>query len=118
MLAAACESFDAYNFAQTAFAKWTPQTRAMKRYFRVFDTARGRIRPATAEISAVVGHAAHRNADGMSVHLTRAFERGASREQLAEGLSYVLLHRGGPTMIDAVNCWEKCASTLMIPGPY
>ena len=117
-LAAACESYDALNFAQSAFAKWTPESRAMKRYLRMFDAARGRIRPATAEICAVVCHAAHRNADGMRVHLARAFERGARREQIAEGLSYVLLHRGGPTMIDAVNCWEKSAAALKFPGPY
>ena len=117
-LAAACESFSAAHFAQTEFAKWTPESRAMKRYLRMFDAARGRTRPACAEISAVVCHAAHRNAEGMRTHLARAFERGASRGQLAEGLSYVLLHRGGPTMIDAVNCWEKCAPALNIPGPF
>lgn len=117
-VAAACESFDALHFAQTPFAKWVPESAAMDRYLRMFDAARGQILPATAEISAVVCHAAHRNADGMRVHLARAFEHGASREQLAEGLSYVLLHRGGPTMIDAVNCWEKAAPELKIPGPY
>ena len=46
------------------------------------------------------------------------FAAGASREQMAEGLSYVLLHRGGPTMIDAANCWEQAAPELGIPGPY
>jgi 4-carboxymuconolactone decarboxylase len=117
-VAAACESFDAMQRAQVAFVKWVPESRAMKRYLRMFDVARGSIPPATAEISAVVCHAAHRNADGMRVHLARAFEHGASREQLAEGLSYVLLHRGGPTMIDAVNCWEASAAALNIPGPY
>jgi uroporphyrinogen decarboxylase len=37
---------------------------------------------------------------------------------MAEALSYVLLHRGGPTMVDAVACWEKAAQDLKIPGPY
>ena len=117
-LAAACESFDALHFSQGAFEQWVPESRAMKRYLKMFDAARGGIPPATAEVSAVVCHAAYRNADGMRVHLARAFAHGASREQLAEGLSYVLLHRGGPTMIDAVNCWEKSAAALKIPGPY
>lgn len=117
-VAAACESFDALHFAQTEFTKWVPESRAMKRYLRMFDAARGRIRPATAEIAAVVCHAAHRNAGGMRVHLARAFASGASREQVAEALAYVLLHRGGPTMIDAVDCWEKAAPALKIPGPF
>jgi alkylhydroperoxidase/carboxymuconolactone decarboxylase family protein YurZ len=54
----------------------------------------------------------------MRIHLQRAFESGASRAQMAEALSYVLLHRGGPTMVDAVACWEKAAQDLKIPGPY
>ena len=117
-LAAACESFETLRLAQTAFTKWVPESEAMKRYLRTFDAARGSIPASTAHVCAVVCHASHRNADGMRVHLQRAFADGATREQLAEGLSYVLLHRGGPTMIDAVNCWEKSAADLGIPGPY
>lgn len=117
-LAAACESFEALEFAQNAFTQWVPPGRAMKRYLRVFEASRGRIRPATAEIAAVVCHASARNCAGMRVHLPRAFERGATRAQVAEGLSYVLLHCGGPTMIDAVGCWEKAAVGLKIPAPF
>lgn len=117
-LAAACEAFDALDFAQKEFTKWVPESRAIKRYLRVFDASRGRIRPAIADVAAVVCHASHRNAAGMRVHLARAFAHGARREQVAEGLSYVLLHRGGPTMIDAVDCWEKAAPALNIPGPF
>jgi alkylhydroperoxidase/carboxymuconolactone decarboxylase family protein YurZ len=54
----------------------------------------------------------------MRIHLQRAFEKGATRAQMAEALSYVLLHRGGPTMVEAVACWEKAAQELKIPGPY
>ena len=117
-LAAACEAFDAMYFAQEAFSKWVPESAALQRYSRMFDAARGRLPLAISEVAAVVCHAAHRNSAGMRVHLARAFERGARREQMAEGLSYVLLHRGGPTMIDAVDCWEKAAPALDIPGPY
>lgn len=117
-IAAACESFDAMHFAGGAFTNWVPQSAAMDRYLRMFDAARGQLSAASAEIAAVVCHAAHRNADGMRVHLARAFASGAKREQVAEALAYVLLHRGGPTMIDAVNCWEKAAPDLKIPGPY
>ncbi len=117
-LAAACESFETMRLAQVAFVKWVPESEAMKRYLRTFDAARGDIPAGIAHVSAVVCHASHRNAAGMRVHLQRAFENGATHQQLAEGLSYVLLHRGGPTMIDAVNCWEKAAPELGIPGPY
>lgn len=117
-ISAACEAFDGMHFAQGAFTKWVPGSAAMQRYLRMFEAARGQIPAATAEISAVVCHAAHRNADGMRVHLARAFAAGATREQMAEALAYVLLHRGGPTMIDAVNCWEQAAPELKIPGPY
>lgn len=117
-VAAACEAFDAMHFAQAHFTTWVPESAAMKRYLRMFEAARGQIPAAIAETSAVVCHASHRNADGMRVHLARAFGAGATREQMAEALAYVLLHRGGPTMIDAVNCWEKAAPELKIPGPY
>lgn len=117
-IAAACEGFDAMHFARTEFTKWVADAPAMQRYLRMFDAARGGIPAAIAEVAAVVCHASRRSAAGMRVHLARAFEQGARREQLAEGLSYVLLHRGGPTMIDAVDCWEKAAPSLGIPGPY
>jgi alkylhydroperoxidase/carboxymuconolactone decarboxylase family protein YurZ len=117
-IAAACESFNALFFGYSAFAKWVPEKMALKRYIGIFKAASGRTLPATAEIAATVCHAALRNANGMRIHLQRAFEAGASREQMAEALSYVLLHRGGPTMVDAVACWEKTAAELAIPGPY
>jgi alkylhydroperoxidase/carboxymuconolactone decarboxylase family protein YurZ len=117
-IASACEGFPALYFAQGAFTKWVPDTRAMKRYAAIFDAARGDLPEAIAEVAAVVCFASYRNPDGMRFHLKRAFDKGAKREQVAEGLSYVLLHRGGPTMIDAVGCWEKAAPELNIPGPY
>ena len=117
-IAAACESFNAFFFGYSAFEKWVPEKLAMKRYARVFEAARGRTLPATAEVAAVVCHAGLRNANGMRIHLQRAFERGANRSQIAEALSYVLLHRGGPAMVEAVACWEKAAEELKIPGPY
>lgn len=117
-LAAACEAFDATNFACTQFGEWIPPQKAMQRYLRTFDAAKGKLPEHIAEVAAVVCHASRRNAAGMRVHLKRAFEKGATREQMAEGLSYVLLHRGGPIMIDAAGTWEKAAPELGIPGPY
>lgn len=117
-IAAACESFNALFFGYSAFDKWVPESLAMKSYIRIFKAASGRTLPVTAEIAAAVCHAGLRNANGMRVHLERAFACGAKHDQMAEALSYVLLHRGGPTMVDAVACWEKAAAELKIPGPY
>ncbi len=117
-IAAACEAFDAMHTSQRAFDRWLGEKQAMRRYLEMFEAARGKLPKAIAEVAAVVCHASRRDAAGMRVHLARAFAAGASREQMAEGLSYVLLHRGGPTMIDAANCWEQAAPELGIPGPY
>ena len=117
-IAAACEAFDALQFSHRAFPGWVTEELAMKRYATLFDAARGSIPEPIAEVAAVVCHAAHRNAAGMRMHLVRAFDAGVRRDQMAEGLSYVLLHRGGPTMIEAAACWEQAASELGVPGPY
>lgn len=117
-IAAACESFNALFFGYSSFNKWVPERLAIERYISIFKAVSGSTLSTTAEIAAAVCHAGLRNANGMRIHLQRAFASGASREQMAEALSYVLLHRGGPTMVDAVACWEKAAAELAIPGPY
>ncbi len=117
-IGAACEAFDALHFNHQAFGKWLPEDQAMQRYYAMFDTARGSLPPAIAEVAAVVCHGAAGNAAGMRAHFARAFTLGATAEQMAEGISYLLQHRGGPTMIDAVNCWESAAKEFGIPGPY
>lgn len=117
-IAAACEAFDALQFGCNAFPAWVQEAPAMQRYVRLIDASRGEIPKAIAEIAAVVCHASRRNAPGMRVHLARAFAFGARPEQLAEALSYILLHRGGPTMIDAAKIWEAAAPELGIPGPF
>ena len=117
-LAAACESLDALSFSGGAFPEWTDEPRLVKRYLRAFDAARGRARPALAEIAAVVAHAGRRNAAGMRIHLVRAFKRGSKREQVAEALAYVLLHCGGPTMLDAMECWLKLVRERKVPSPF
>lgn len=117
-IAGACEAFDALHFGCQAFADWVPEAQAMQRYLTLFDTSRGNIPKVIAEVAAVVCHASRRNAPGMRVHLARAFAFGARRAQMAEGLSYVLLHRGGPTMIDAAKTWDEAAPELGIPGPF
>lgn len=117
-IAAASEAFDALHFSHRAFSSWVSEDQAMTRYATLFEAARGSIPGPIAEVAAVVCHAGRRNAAGMRFHLVRAFGAGVQREQMAEGLSYVLLHRGGPTMIDAAACWEQAASELGLPGPY
>jgi alkylhydroperoxidase/carboxymuconolactone decarboxylase family protein YurZ len=117
-IGAACEAFDALYFSHRAFSGWISEEQAMKRYAALFEAARGSIPEAIAEVAAVVCHAGRRSTAGMRFHLVRAFRFGVKREQLSEGLSYVLLHRGGPTMIDASACWEQAAIDLGLPGPY
>lgn len=117
-IAGACEGFDALRFCDGAFGKWLDAGAGTARYVTMFEAARGGLPPAIAEVAAVVCHASRRDAGGMKVHLKRAFAAGVRREQMAEGLCYVLLHRGGPTMIDAANAWEQAAAELGIPGPH
>ncbi len=117
-LAAACESLEAIEFARVVFPRWVDETRLFKRYLNAFDAARGRVRPVLADIAAVVAHAGRRNAAGMRIHLARAFRRGAKRAQVAEALSFVLLHCGGPTMLDAMDVWLKMVKQKKVPSPY
>jgi alkylhydroperoxidase/carboxymuconolactone decarboxylase family protein YurZ len=117
-LAAACESWDAHRFSVSGFPDWTDEPRLVKRYLRAFDAARGRTRPMLAEIAAVVAHAGRRCEGGMEIHLKRAFQRGARRRQVAEALSYALLHCGGPTMVQAMDCWLKMVKVGRVPRPY
>jgi hypothetical protein len=52
------------------------------------------------------------------LHLARAFRLGARREQVAEGMTYVLMHCGGPAMLAALDNWIKAAKTGRMPAPY
>ena len=117
-LAAACETLDALGFAENAFPEWVSEDRLVKRYLKAFDAARGRTRPLVAEIAALVAHAGQRRAAGMRIHLVRAFKRGARREQVAEALSFVLLHCGGPTMLAAMDGWIATAKLNQVPAPF
>jgi 4-carboxymuconolactone decarboxylase len=117
-IGAVCDGFDAAAFGDEAFGEWLPRGGAVAGYLRAFEAARGRIRPALAEIAAAVAHAGRRCDAGVRIHLARAFRRGARREQLAEGLSFVLLHCGGPTMLAALDSWITAAKGRRIPAPY
>ncbi|MEO8142599.1 MAG: carboxymuconolactone decarboxylase family protein [Betaproteobacteria bacterium] len=117
-LAAACESLAALKFSEDAFSQWVDERRLVKRYLRAFDAARGRTRPVLADIAAVVAHAGRRCASGMRIHLVRAFKAGAKRAQVAEALSFVLLHCGGPTMLAAMDCWIETAKKHHVSAPF
>lgn len=117
-IGAACDAIDAAGFAGEAFADFLPKTGVVEGYLRAFEAARGRVRPALAEIAAAVAQAGRRCGPGVRLHLKRAFQRGARREQVAEAMTYVLLHCGGPAMLDALDDWIKTAKTGRMPGPF
>ena len=46
------------------------------------------------------------------------FKAGAKRAQVAEALSFVLLHCGGPTMLAAMDCWIETGKKQQVPAPF
>ena len=118
-IAAAVETWPALvGFGAGPWADWIPEADALTRYAAMVDAARGGIDPATAEIAAVVCHGARRTLRGLKLHLPRAFAAGATRDAIAEGLSYILLPAGGPTLIEAVEAWAEAAEAGICPSPY
>ena len=117
-LAAAAESLPAAAFAARFWAEWTPEDAMVSRYLRQTEAARGAIPAYLAEIALVVCHAARKSPQGMRIHLPRAFAAGALAEQIAEGVSYVILPCGGPTLVEACAAWAAAAADGLCPGPY
>ncbi len=117
-IGANCDGLDAATFAEGAYAEFLPKTGAIDGYLRGFEASRGRVRPWLAHAAAAVAHAGRRCGTGVRIHLVRAFKTGARREQIAEGMSYVLLHCGGPAMLDALDNWIKGAKAGRMPAPY
>ena len=117
-LAAAAESLPAAAFAARFWAEWTPEDAMVSRYLRQTEAARGAIPAYLAEIALVVCHAARKSPQGMRIHLPRAFAAGACAEQIAEGVSYVILPCGGPTLVEACATWATAAADCLCPGPY
>lgn len=117
-LAAAAESLTGSLFASRFWSEWTPQEEVVARYLRMTEAARGAIRPDLAEIALVVCHAARKSPAGMRIHLPRAFAAGATAEKIAEGVSYVLLPCGGPTLVEACAAWAQAAADGLCPPPF
>jgi alkylhydroperoxidase/carboxymuconolactone decarboxylase family protein YurZ len=117
-LAAAAESLPAADFAARFWPEWIPQDAIVARYLRMAEAARGGIEVYLAEIALIVCHAARKNPGGMRIHLPRAFAAGASAAKIAEGVSYVILPCGGPTLVEACATWAKAAEDGLCPGPW
>jgi alkylhydroperoxidase/carboxymuconolactone decarboxylase family protein YurZ len=117
-IGAHCDSLDTAVFAGEAFGKFMPKSGAIEGYLRGFEASRGRVRPWLAHAAAAVAQAGRRCGPGVRLHLARAFKKGARREQIAEGMCYVLMHCGGPAMLDALDNWIKAAKTGRMPAPY
>jgi alkylhydroperoxidase/carboxymuconolactone decarboxylase family protein YurZ len=117
-LAAVAEALPAAAFAARFWPEWIPQDDILNRYLRMAEAARGGIEPYLAEIALIVCHAARKSPQGMRLHLPRAFAAGASAAKIAEGVSYVILPCGGPTLVEACATWAKAAEDGICPGPY
>jgi alkylhydroperoxidase/carboxymuconolactone decarboxylase family protein YurZ len=118
-IAAVVETWPVLQFGDDYWREWTPLVAALPRYLRMFEAAIGAVPAATAEITAIVCHAARRTHAGMRIHLPRAFAAGATPAMVAEGLSFLLLPAGGPCLIDAVQAWADAhAADPALPSPY
>jgi alkylhydroperoxidase/carboxymuconolactone decarboxylase family protein YurZ len=104
-IGAACETWDALAFSASHF-------KSKNRYLKFFKSTR------LVHIAAAVAQAGRRCPEAMALHLEQAFRAGAKREQVAEALSYCLLHCGGPTMVEAVDCWLRTARRKRFPAPF
>ena len=117
-LGAAAETFPALTFATQHWSEWIAPEATTVRYLKLTEVAWGSIEPALAEIILVTCQAARLETEAQRLHLVRAFEAGATRGQIAEALSYILLPCGGPTLIEAVDCWDRMAQEGLCPSPY
>lgn len=117
-LAAVAESLPGAAFAARFWGEWTPEEAMVARYLRMAEVARGEIPAYLAEITLIVCHAARRSPQGMRIHLPRAFAAGARADQIAEGVSYVILPCGGPVLVEACATWAAAAEEGLCPGPW
>ena len=117
-LAAAGEAYSAIEFATNHWQDWMSRKNAAEHYGAIIASARGGIDAGLAEIILVVCFAARHVPDGLRFHLRRAFERGATEGQIAEGLSYLIMPCGANTLIEAVDVWREAAEAGECPPPF
>lgn len=118
-VAAAVEAWPALvGFGHGSWHEWIGLNDARARYERIFTASQGGIERRMAETCAIVCHASRRCLDGVKFHLPRAFEAGATRDGIAEGLSYLMMPSGASALIDAVDAWAQSAAEGCCPAPY
>lgn len=116
-LAGVAEAYPAMDFSKS-WSKWISPEEADARYARMVEVARGEIPEQIAEIALVVAHAARKCRAGMRFHLKRATALEAPAEKIAEGVSYVMLPCGGPTLVEACDTWDELAREGGCPPPW
>jgi alkylhydroperoxidase/carboxymuconolactone decarboxylase family protein YurZ len=108
----------AEQFADEAFGDWLPDGAMMANYDDAIARARGPLSAKTAWLIVATCHASHEQFDALAYDIRRFFGAGGIRAELAEALSYLLLHRGGPHLINSLNVWRDVAKEGRCEGPY
>jgi len=116
-IAAVAQSWEIFSFSGTHWSAWTMPEIVEQRYLALFETARGDLEPKLAHLVALVCHGACRREEAMVLHLRHAFAAGITPDQVAEGLSYMIIPCGGNTLIEAVSYWEEAAKRGLFPSP-
>lgn len=116
-LAGVAEAYPALDFSKS-WSRWISPDEADRRYAAMVVVARGTIPKQIAEIALVVAHAARKCAAGMRYHLRRATQLDAPVAKIAEGVSYVMLPCGGPTLVAACDVWAELAREGGCPPPW
>jgi len=117
-LAGAATTFFDLQFADEAFGDWLPDGAMMANYDDAIARARGPLSAKTAWLIVATCHASHEQFDALAYDIRRFFGAGGIRAELAEALSYLLLHRGGPHLINSLNVWRDVAKEVRCEGPY
>ena len=107
-LSGVAESLPVMEFSKS-WSRWVAPDEIEARYAKMVTMARGEIPEQIAEVALVVAHAARKCKEGMRYHLRRATELGAPIGKIAEGISYVMLPCGGPTLVEACDVWAELA---------
>jgi alkylhydroperoxidase/carboxymuconolactone decarboxylase family protein YurZ len=116
-IAAVAEAWEVFSFSGEHWAAWARADEVEQRYLDLFEAARGDLAPKLAHLVALVCHGASRREKAMLLHLRGAFEAGIQADEVAEGLSYMIIPCGGNTLIEAVHYWEKAAKAGLVPSP-
>ncbi len=116
-IAAVAQSWDMFSFSGENWSAWTLPDAVTERYLALFETARGDLDPALAHLVALVCHGACRREKATVLHLKMGFAAGLTADQVAEGMSYMIIPCGGNTLIEAVHYWEEAAKAGLVPSP-